>query len=1462
MDFISIENFSNSTKVILTSIITEFFTNYQNNMEFQEQIQLESDTHLKTQLYIIFDNSNLFNESVELININNSKRKTYLQLIRKFFVENKQEKKKKGINLILRDQILKKNFTQFIASEYIQTQYYNILYDDIRYNEKNLRFIKSEFPKTIQATFSKILIKLSDYNKIFEFYNIQNIKNNLSIVKTFYELDDQDKKMYINNQRDNIENEISKTITNFSTEINYNDNNFDITILKPNDISILANETTNAEQIWKDLIKSDTSVKYDVNPDIHFPQFVKLFDFLRKQTEIFQLNTKHLNILIHNTEKYIKFLNEEKDILSNIQYYSYNKKNNEVKYLTNFLNYLNKIPESDKNLLNEIISVNSLPIKRLFDRINLNYYNGIIKCQKTCTQYKIPIVNIDNVNYYNEDTKKLHISYNVLLIYLNKCRNILAYKKQRETTNNLLPIGITLNNNYKIGHETYAYICNNILEYFVKKNITNIENDDNHENKYIVQMAYYKEFANIRNILKNYSDYYQDIDKILSSNYFSNFTEKIIKEQLDYTNKHILDTKSEVANVISNIEYDKTFIKQSSLTNKLEKKEIKIYYDELMKNCKLDHYKKLQENYINKNTNITTFIKTIDDKLIKKLLFNENKKNPQNIEWNIMMSKNRTIFIAHFSNLFENVLHYFGDEDQKNIYSFDIFNSNNMEHNISLTDSEYITRYEQNFDKWISSIKYILPIKNYIERYIQLFDKYLTNNLFKIVNNRITLLGTSDEIKFYNNLQTSNDKETFTYLVLEKQTIIETLLTIHSNSKLFVMQQNFYNTLFNISFTNENLTKPIENYINKIKKQIDYTTDHVSSLEIILVYMQDDEKEKMTRQIKYKTEYINNLQKLIKKIKILDGKYKTIDYIIEDYDDYNNEQIVDNNEEEDEDEDGDGDGDEDEGEGEYGETNEPDELDDSSIINSGAVVEMDDFEQQSQIQFEDIINLQQYSKFNSIKRWINTTYMYLNIDLNEYISKQVITISENNEYKKTMNKNIHNSFAKYLKHEFLSNVSYGKILQLRYDKELMKLYRQFFSQIEFDVLKIISILYIIVYDLEQISQKKNITNSKTLLNFINISGIDSEEDVISNFVKIINGRWKGHVGTITSKYDDKKYVERKKNVITNLNSTLMLFKKMKKNFKKEEIDLRKKSSTKTHILETKKMIHHNEIITQKNEEFLNNIDKNIDNIRKIISKNIDEFKNKKIYITLDRYGIKDTKYLPHIKPISVFTKNLKFSNINTKQTSNSLTNKFEEIKENFTNKKTLFDLTKSLFYVLEIFHPFTENKVEFDEIFEKNYLIYIYNFAFDIFEKNRVLHKRRLLSELNEEYNIDNLTKQLNNISLLPRRRRKLQTKIGQAEIKQKMYEIEEKYSDIFETTVIKKTRKEDITTFVNLYVNSKGNILSEYVINAKKSVEIIEKEKEKILIEDINNQFNQFEDTINKAYKNKECDLINLLNV
>ena len=48
---------------------------------------------------------------------------------------------------------------------------------------------------------------------------------------------------------------------------------------------------------------------------------------------------------------------------------------------------------------------------------------------------------------------------------------------------------------------------------------------------------------------------------------------------------------------------------------------------------------------------------------------------------------------------------------------------------------------------------------------------------------------------------------------------------------------------------------------------------------------------------------------------------------------------------------------------------------------------------------------------------------------------------------------------------------------------------------------------------------------------------------------------------------------------------------------------------------------------------------------------------------MDRYGIKDTKYLPHIKPISILKKYIKITNINTKQVSNSLTNKFEEIKE-------------------------------------------------------------------------------------------------------------------------------------------------------------------------------------------------------
>ena len=89
-------------KIILTLIINNFLARYENNIEFGEQIEFELNSYLKTQLYIIFDDSNLFNDSIEFINIINPKRKKFLLNFRKFFINNQKDKMKIKIFSFLR----------------------------------------------------------------------------------------------------------------------------------------------------------------------------------------------------------------------------------------------------------------------------------------------------------------------------------------------------------------------------------------------------------------------------------------------------------------------------------------------------------------------------------------------------------------------------------------------------------------------------------------------------------------------------------------------------------------------------------------------------------------------------------------------------------------------------------------------------------------------------------------------------------------------------------------------------------------------------------------------------------------------------------------------------------------------------------------------------------------------------------------------------------------------------------------------------------------------------------------------------------------------------------------------------------------------------------------------------------------------------------------------------------------
>ena len=168
--------------------------------------------------------------------------------------------------------------------------------------------------------------------------------------------------------------------------------------------------------------------------------------------------------------------------------------------------------------------------------------------------------------------------------------------------------------------------------------------------------------------------------------------------------------------------------------------------------------------------------------------------------------------------------------------------------------------------------------------------------------------------------------------------------------------------------------------------------------------------------------------------------------------------------------------------------------------------------------------------------------------------------------------------------------------------------------------------------------------------------------------------------------------------------------------------------------------------------------------------------------------------------------------------------------------------------------------MDFQEIFEKNYFLYIYNFAFEIFEKNRALEKRTLLIQLDNEYDINKLNYRLNSGSLSNVAKRRLQKQIAIAETKQQIVNIEDTYSHMFETYEDKKPRKDTITLFKNLYVNKKGNILLEHEISVMKQLEKVKNSKKDKLIKKLNNQFDSFYDNIENAYKNEECNILKIL--
>ena len=212
----------------MTKILNNFLNRNQNKYQYTNKIKYILNSLLKTQLYIIFKNQELFDDSKNYINIQDTKLNHYINKIKIFFETDNDTNKHKGINFIINKKILNQQYKSFITT---QIKYYDLLYDNIRYNEKIISFINSNFQKSDIDNITNIIKSLQKYDDIYKEYDIEIIKNNTSNIRNFLKAEyknKEDKQIFIISQQNIIENKITKFISNFNKTIDYTEEDLNI----------------------------------------------------------------------------------------------------------------------------------------------------------------------------------------------------------------------------------------------------------------------------------------------------------------------------------------------------------------------------------------------------------------------------------------------------------------------------------------------------------------------------------------------------------------------------------------------------------------------------------------------------------------------------------------------------------------------------------------------------------------------------------------------------------------------------------------------------------------------------------------------------------------------------------------------------------------------------------------------------------------------------------------------------------------------------------------------------------------------------------------------------------------------------------------------------------------------------------------------------------------------------------
>ena len=730
MDTLDLKNLSNRTKVILTKILNTFLEEYKNDRKYSDLIVSKNNQLLKTQLFIIFGDSKLFTKSMNYLHIPNSKLIKYLHNIKTFFDTDNYTKQSKGIDFILNKSGLNEQYIDLIPllNDYEQ------LYDNIRYNQKIINFINEIFTETIKDEIIDIFNSLVKFDNLYKKYNVSIIEKKINTIKQFYKTED--KEIFIISQKSLVENKITNFLTNLTNNIQETNIDFNFDELKPHDISIMQTMDSSAEGNWNQIISETRKIVYDTNPDKYFENFIGLFKYFKETEKKFKIDDKSIIELIEEIKNYNIFIKTQNDILNNMPYYNNETSNNEFDN-ENFIQFLKNIPEENKRLLKDVKNSITTIISNLLTNINYNYQNGFQEQNINDTSY-----NIDNdlfkIQWFDKNIEKQRVSYNVLLIFVQTCTKILIHKNNINEYQNILPIGLYPDQVYKYDSDLYVYILTKIYKTVLKQFAEQQScMGENCRDSIILMLTYIKILRTLKPII---TDENNELFKIINNMELEDFNLSMyIEGQIKGTST----TKSIMDNMIFNMDSYQLPTRNTSLNKKIQQQKMNFNHRNYIKKCIDENIEKLRTKYLTK--------KTSNNSLIKKLISSE--KNDDK-EWNIMMNNNSEIFIAYFSNMFHKIkLNFF--DGTNSLYSFEDFNKTN----ICVRElTEYKPCYETNYYIWIKEVSNLLPLENYINIYIDVYKQYIEKNLYKIIDNRIILINTKDELKYYKTLKTQKEQ--------------------------------------------------------------------------------------------------------------------------------------------------------------------------------------------------------------------------------------------------------------------------------------------------------------------------------------------------------------------------------------------------------------------------------------------------------------------------------------------------------------------------------------------------------------------------------------------------------------------------------------------------------------------------------------------------------------------------------